>query len=555
MPRNRKHAKRRNSQVRDCVHALWATADALFANDVARDRAYVRRRYQVKAAVRAVAIALAGRNAGIELPTGTGKTLIACLVAAFWKQLRPASRVLLIVPSRTLVVQHFAVALWIAQTLTVDRLTDDQSGDPGALRRTLLRSDLLVSTPGMLAGALARGVADDDVVASFDLVIVDEFDQFVVIDETDRDGVARYAEHWQRLITQLPSDTRFLVKSATLGLAPRQPRPRVRAKAHQRADLIGKLLDPIGIAIPEQSYAAVVPFKPIQMSRVHDANVTVLLKAVDVSKGKAHLRLDEAIGPVDYRDVERRSPQLCEGAVNRSVQLRSGSGAMRPVFISAPVRQAFCGITKLMMMPQHILEDLTKGFGADFGDCKIKTRRNEEIYLEDVPILRDDREDDHFHYLRGKKTDTLLAIVAARSKAKERGVVFVRTITLLEGLKPILTTARIPLFELTGEKTDQERKSAIDGFRKSANGLLLMTRTTGGRGLDLPFAHYAVFYSPKSDAVTMWQEMSRIRSTVSNPKDIHVLCYGDKEVLMLQELVSTLLAQNRRVSSDVLDVL
>jgi superfamily II DNA/RNA helicase len=157
--------------------------------------------------------------------------------------------------------------------------------------------------------------------------------------------------------------------------------------------------------------------------------------------------------------------------------------------------------------------------------------------------------------LRGKKTDALLAIVTARGKAKERGVVFVRTITLVEGLKPILATTRLPMFELAGEKTDQERKSAIDRFRKSANGLLLMTRTTGGRGLDLPFAQYAIFYSPKSDAATMWQEMSRIRSTVSNPKDIHVLCYGDKEVSMLQELVSTLLAQNRRVSCDVLDVL
>jgi superfamily II DNA/RNA helicase len=46
-------------------------------------------------------------------------------------------------------------------------------------------------------------------------------------------------------------------------------------------------------------------------------------------------------------------------------------------------------------------------------------------------------------------------------------VVFLRTITLLEGLKPILATARLPLFELTGEKTDQERKVAIDRFRKS----------------------------------------------------------------------------------------
>ena len=39
---------------------------------------------------------------------------------------------------------------------------------------------------------------------------------------------------------------------------------------------------PCGIAIPEQSYASVVPFKPIQMSQVHDANVAVLLVTVTV---------------------------------------------------------------------------------------------------------------------------------------------------------------------------------------------------------------------------------------------------------------------------------
>jgi hypothetical protein len=82
-----------------------------------------------------------------------------------------------------------------------------------------------------------------------------------------------------------------------------------------------------------------------------------------------------------------------------------------------------------------------------------------------------------------------------------------------------------------GRKDGSGRKRWLStGFAKSTNGLLLMMRTTGGRGLDLPFAHYAVFYSPKSDPVTMWQEISRIRSTVSTPKDVHVLCYGDREV-------------------------
>jgi hypothetical protein len=124
----------------------------------------------------------------------------------------------------------------------------------------------------------------------------------------------------------------------------------------------------------------------------------------------------------------------------------------------------------------------------------------------------------------------------------------------VEGLKPILASTGLPLFELTGERTDRQRRIALGGFRESRNGLLLMTRTTGGRGLDLPFAHYAAFYSPKTDPVTMWQEMSRIRSIVSNPKDIHVLCYGEQEVATLRGVVAILQVQGRRVSCSVLDV-
>lgn len=538
---------RASAVLREPVRNLWRLAHDLFNNDVARDRSYTVRPYQVKAAVRAVLTTLAGRNAGIELPTGTGKTLIACMAAVFWKRLKPASRVLLIVPSRTLVVQHFDVARWVAQTLTIDRLTDDQSGDPGALRQTLLRGDLIISTPGLLASAIERGVADDDVVTSFDLVIVDEFDQFVVADEANRQSVARYTEAWRRLSELLPAKANYLVKSATLGLDRTGGTPAERTNSRKRPSLAGKLLDPVAILVPERSYAAVVPSKPVLEVQVIDPTIAALLKGVSVAKGMAHLRLDEALGPVDYADVERRAPQICQGPMDRSLLLQSADGGMITVRISAPTRGAFCGITKLMMMPQHIVEDLTLGLDVEYGDCMIETAKNSHVLLQDVAILRDDRVDDRFRFQRGGKIQALGQIVAVRSSRGERGVVFVRTVTLLEALKPLLASLGLPLFELTGEMADHERRQAVSGFRASANGLLLMTRTTGGRGLDLPFAHYAVFYSPKSKRVTMWQEMSRIRSTVSMPKDIYVLCYGVEEATKLGDLLRALKQDGRRV--------
>jgi superfamily II DNA or RNA helicase len=535
---------------RALIRTLWVRARALFDNTIAHQRLYSPRRYQIKAAVRAILLALQGRNDAIELPTGTGKTVIACIAAVLWKSLNPGSRVLFIVPSRTLVVQHFDVALWVARDLKVDRITDQQSGDPGALRSTLLRADFVISTPGVLASALKRGVVDDDVQASFDLIIIDEFDQFVVLEEADFTTEARYAEHWKSLSGLLPEQARHLITSATLGLSgTTTSKPGRGSKGEHRSHLIEQMLHPVVIRVPETAYAAVVPLNPVRAVVIEDLRIQDLLDGVHTSKGRMHIHLDEEIRFTgDFRDVERRAPQICSGPDNRVVHIRSAMRHFENVVVTEKVKAAFCGITGFLMMPQHIFEDLTLGLSTQSYDCTIKNSLNETVYVENATVLSDEREDDHFHFLAGRKTERAIAIVESRSKIAQRGVVFVRTLTLLEGLKPLFSNLGLPFFELTGEKADHERRQAIAGFRASTNGLLLMTRTTGGRGLDLPFAHYALFYSPKTEPAAMWQEMSRIRSIVSDPKDIYVLCYGADEACRLTAVVAALLKEGRRIT-------
>jgi hypothetical protein len=55
--------------------------------------------------------------------------------------------------------------------------------------------------------------------------------------------------------------------------------------------------------------------------------------------------------------------------------------------------------------------------------------------------------------------------------------------------------------------------------------ILIITRSTGRRGLDMPQADYAILYSPKTDEYVVWQELSRIRSTLTNSKPSYILCY------------------------------
>jgi hypothetical protein len=100
------------------VRKLWFEARGLFKSPISIERDYSPRGSQIRIDVGTILWALKGRNCAIELPTGTGKTLIALT-------LHPVSRVLLIVPTRTLVVQHFGVAAWVASRLRIDRLLDE----------------------------------------------------------------------------------------------------------------------------------------------------------------------------------------------------------------------------------------------------------------------------------------------------------------------------------------------------------------------------------------------------------------------------------------------
>ncbi|MDE2134751.1 MAG: DEAD/DEAH box helicase [Alphaproteobacteria bacterium] len=497
----------------------------LFRNRVAKEREYSSRKYQVATAVEAVSLASAGDNSAIELPTGTGKTLIACLASVLWKATYPNSRVLLVVPSRTLVIQHFEVAQWVATEIVVDMLRDEQSGNPGSLRASLLRADLLITTPGLLAGALERRLVDRKYVESIRFVIVDEFDTFVVIEEAEWDTVSRFADHWARLKSQLSDKARYLVKSATLMLGDRRNDSGDRTRTNRRAQAIVETLAPVRIEVPERQYSRVIPYQSVIEVRRYDARIAKLLAGVSTSKGIAHLMLDEIAGPTDYNKVERLAPAICKGVTIRSSRTSGTVREVQTTIITPKVREQYCYITKLKMMPQHIVEDLTLNLGVKIQDCRIKTSRNEIVFLEGATVLDDRRPEGCFEFCPGRKVEALVQTLGEKSKAKLRGVVFCRTIRLLNGLKSQLAGKRMPLFELTGEMSDSMRSLAIREFRNSNGGILLMTRTTGGRGLDLPFGHYGVFYSPKSDPVQMWQEMSRIRSTVSHKKDTFVLCY------------------------------
>jgi superfamily II DNA/RNA helicase len=428
--------------------------------------------------------------------------------------------------------------------LVVDSLSDDQSGNPGSLRATLLRAAFLVTTPGIIAGALERHLVGSEYISSVRFVIVDEFDTFVVSDETEYETEARFARNWARLKAQLRPSTRYLVKSATLNLTDKREGTLQQTRTTQRARHISEMLSPTVIEIAESEYANVLPFQNIIEVDRRDENIVDLVTAVSTSKGVLHAILEDVAGPINYDIVERTAPHICDGSMElprRYQELAPGQ--------KREIRQLHCGTTALKMMPQHIFEDLTRHLHVKSQSARIKTRENEIVFIKDAILLDDARENGRFEFSPGAKTEALEHILVRNKQKKRRTVAFCRTIRLLDALKKRLEPLKLAIFELTGEMRDADRATAIKGLRKSEDGVLLMTRTTGGRGLDLPFVECGLFYSPKTDPVQMWQEMSRIRSTVSTPKDTYVLCYGGtQEPEILRVVVTELAARNLRTT-------
>jgi len=123
----------------------------------------------------------------VEAPTGSGKTLISQLaVAMLAEELEDRlPRVLVVVPSRSLLVQHFEDAAWLGPSfgLAIHRVDPDA---PMSLVQAMMRGFGVVhATPITLKNRLSALPNGLSMLASFDAVVFDEIDTYLTVDELE----------------------------------------------------------------------------------------------------------------------------------------------------------------------------------------------------------------------------------------------------------------------------------------------------------------------------------------------------------------------------------
>jgi superfamily II DNA/RNA helicase len=479
------------------------------------------RPYQLRAASQAFRLLRKGANAVIDLPTGAGKTNVAFITAceAFFASSQREAKILYIVPTRILVSQVVAAARWLYPDFDRVGITQSLASSYFRLRGALQRAKIVVSTPGILATLFERTAIDRrQLIDATQFVVVDEFDEFLTIDATTYDFEVRLEHNFERLTSVIESKPLLLMS----GTAPNAASNVVKSyTAELYAKYVEKHFQPSRIHIPEATYRRFIPRARVHLLGVTDGFVECCDAAL---RYRIHRRIAdfecEANIDLDTEYLLERLSAISSGFLKK---VRTASGRIVPV--DDDLKRLARELLGTVNMFTFLFEDMFSGFGV--GTARVPKFENcieLEEFIE-INILHDGRPrpDEFWSNLRGKATALVTLLKARRG---QRAVVFTRYVRLSDALAQSISENMFPVFELDARLSEAQRFAKIRHFNDTPGAVLIITRTTGKRGLDIPSADFAVIYSPKEDEYIVWQELSRIRSTLGKGKDSFILFYS-----------------------------
>jgi superfamily II DNA or RNA helicase len=490
------------------------------------NNAYQIRSYQSTSAVKSVAELLQNQNAVLTLPTGTGKTVICGMAAALFLKERPKAQVLFTAPRRTLLSQLHERSRWLNPTFPSRLVGADPREDGRHVRASFDYARIVFGMPEFLSNRLGDGTVPNDMTAQIGLVIIDEFDHFLTLRYLARGVAVTFHNALVGLLERLPPRCRLLLVSATTPeAAPVDAAADVETRVDATAQaafrrFLDTSLKPAYVSIPQRYYADFIPHAQIIAVAVDDPYVRALDQAIDEEIGLMLNWISGAVGfPIDPVYV-----------LPRLTQIRAGHMALAPGYRRgfAPVGAGLLGrLHWLSHLPDFVYEDMARDTGWHFEetfryDAELQRRIPAIARRVDDPPRTDDQITMHAEF-RGK-ADSLYRILAYH--VEERGVIFFRNVRILDLFAGRLAAEGRTTVIVHGGQSTADNNRALARFRAGNDMLLLITRDTGKRGLDLPEADFAVFYSPKSREDVTWQEVSRIRSTLRDKKNTYILFYS-----------------------------
>ena len=487
------------------------------------------RSYQVLVLEKLLRVARAGENPLLILDPGLGKTFVsqALFLALQRRDSSRWTRCLVLAPSRLLRDQHLRAA-WRLRPLLRPTMVDHAcAGRPCLLRTSVERSNWVVTTPKLIANAMSRDYRLRRLIRETSFCVVDEFDAQAA-EDTDWFGepIGRLSQAAGGLVRELKvSGVPFLCMSAT------------------RRDTSSAWLDEFDlreVTVSSKSIGQYRAFAKVIPVRIDDPVVSLWDSELDLvvkdtlrkvrERVTGEFTLDPGIDPASFgrqaAQVLRgqRTHLYLKGDLNVNVSIK-GDGILVALLGRYMEAQAF----RLSLYEGRLL---SVAVARCERFAQVEPGSDKLVPVDSVTGVS---------YVTGPhntgKTEFLAGLLEARGG--EQALILPRFVDINEHISKVLEARGHSVSSMHGQKSDSNNREELDRFLKALSSVLVVNRQMGGRGFDLPSARFACFLSPKRSEETMWQEMLRIRSTVSRPKDVYVLYYGaTREESKLDALVS-----------------
>ncbi len=420
----------------------------------------------------------------------------------------------------------------------------NSSHDDHHLLPLFQRGKIIFGMAGWLANRANDGRLPVKLLSSVRLLIVDEFDAYLTLDYAE--GGVRFHEPLQRLRQHLDPTCVLLLVSATTPLKSTEvgaSNIEAMITAGQEAafrDFLDKSLSPSFITMPESSYRRYIPHAEIRAVGVIDRWVEGMDAAIE---DEIDLHLNWIVGeikaPIDASYVFPRISGILSGRLPL-VQGRSTVLTPRLRFLLRRLQWA-------SHLGDFLFEDMAANFWAEHRLISKFSLIERRWYPASVLRIETRTVGGSRMPEPRAKLQSLFAILGKH--VGEKGVVFFRNVRILEEVATRLLDAGITLVTYHGDQTPEARSQGLARFRAGKVALLLITRDSGKRGLDLPEGDFAVFYSPKSRDDVTWQEVSRIRGTIHNKKPTYVLYYANTaEQRKWEDLAAALRRSQRSIT-------
>jgi superfamily II DNA/RNA helicase len=499
------------------------------------------RPYQITIAHKCHTALASGENVIMTLPTGTGKTLISGMVTCLHLHKNPEDIVLVTAPRQVLLKQISNETRWLSGTFPTTSLGIPPNDRPQDIIPVFSRAKVIFAMPEFLSGRIKRKFIPTDLLSKVSLLIVDEFDAFLTFRYRINDVVADLHQSISKLLEGLPNNCQVMMMSATTPPKTPPSAKNLNRDLGSRRDLataeafrsyLDKTFKPKHITIAERYYADHIPHAEIARVEIYDPVVINYNRAITEEIG---LLLNWASGMVKVElsanYILPRLPQIINGKFPlwpRGLKIsKRGSDNLKGI-LSRLLLISHCG--------DFLFEDMFKDFDTELVETfvwnesytrKFRTEKLRLILPDRVKkkVAGRDIEKIEIHPYLQRKAIIVQHIVDLMNGSN--GVVFYRYVRLLNAFKEKFEKMGISFSFVHGGRKSIENKKAISDFKKGNRQLLLITRDTGKRGLDIPEADYAIFYSPKSRADVTWQEVSRIRSTTRIKKNTFILNYSE----------------------------